>query len=499
MGLGFDSDYLARLRDAPAPARHEWIASGEPPLISFWYRQGPRPILATNPTGRVLPTDPPIEAVGTAGASYDLRGRLLSFYIVPPELERDAQAPAAIPPAEPDWGPLLLETGLDPAGLRRVSPLWTPPFYADTRVAWEGRWPSRPELELRVEAAAYRGRPVWLEVKSEFAKPRREQALRGTPRERRLQGLYVLVMVALVAVGCGLAYRNMSLGRGDRRGAFRLALALAFLGFASWALVANHTLEPFGFFAGFVRGVGLPLMVASLVWLFYLALEPYVRRLRPWTLVSWTRLLGGGTRDPVVGRDVLVGLTFGTALAVCSVLLRSLAASLGDADRAPELRLLDTLVGARRLLGYLLSSPVNATLGGLALLLLFLVLRLLTRRDWIASVLVVGFLVLGDLAESSVSSRSFWILLPLSALAWTSFVLLMLRFGVLAAITAVWTANLLLGPALLYAPDSWIGDAVYLVIPLLLLTGIVAFQAARAGSAGRRGSPAGEARSSPSG
>jgi len=499
IGLGFDSDYMDWLRGVPAAARRDGIASGEPPLISFWYRQGPRPILATNPTGRVLPNDPPVDTVGMAGARYDLRGRLLSFYWVPPELERDAQAAASGPAPEPDWSPLLAEAGLDPAGLRRVAPRWTPPFYADTRVAWEGHWPSRGELELRVEAAGYRGRAVWLEVKSPFAQPRREQAQRGTPRERRLEALYVLVMVALVATGCGLAYRNISLGRGDRRGAFRLALALALLGFASWALVANHTLEPSSFFAGFVRGVGLPLMVASLVWIFYLALEPYVRRLRPWTLVSWTRLLGGGLRDPVVGRDVLVGLAFGTALAVCSVLLRSVAASLGDADRAPELRLLDTLVGARRLLGYLLSSPVNATLGGLALLLLFLVLRLLTRRDWIASLLVVAFLVLGDLAESSVSSRSFWILLPLSLLAWSSFVLLMLRFGVLAAITAVWTANLLIGPALLYAPDSWIGDAVYLVIPLLLITGILAFQAARAGSAGRRGSPAGEARSSPSG
>jgi hypothetical protein len=71
-------------------------------------------------------------------------------------------------------------------------------------------------------------------------------------------------------------------------------------------------------------------------------------------------------------------------------------------------------------------------------------------------------------------------------MAWASFVLMMLRFGVLAAITALWAANLLLGPALLYAPGSWIGDAVYLVVPLLLLTAALAFSRAGARGAGRR-------------
>ena len=52
------------------------------------------------------------------------------------------------------------------------------------------------------------------------------------------------------------------------------------------------------------------------------------------------------------------------------------------------------------LLSYVLGSPVDATVGGLALLLLFLVLRLVTRRDWIAASLVVAFLVSGDFAET---------------------------------------------------------------------------------------------------
>jgi len=42
-------------------------------------------------------------------------------------------------------------------------------------------------------------------------------------------------------------------------------------------------------------------------WPLYIAIEPYVRRRWPVTLISWSRLLAGGIRDPLVGRDVLVG------------------------------------------------------------------------------------------------------------------------------------------------------------------------------------------------
>jgi hypothetical protein len=117
------------------------------------------------------------------------------------------------------------------------------------------------------------------------------------------------------------------------------------------------------------------------------------------------------------------------------------------------------------------------------LLLLFLILRLLTRRDWIAGALVVAFIVAGNLVDSKESVR---LLLPLSAIAWGSFVLLLLRFGLLAAITAVWANNMLQMPPLLYAPGSWTGDAVYLVLPVLLAAAVLAFRSASGGQSGLR-------------
>ena len=250
---------------------------------------------------------------------------------MPPQRERESgPAPA------PDWAPLFAEARLDPSQFRPVEPRWTPPLYSDARAAWEGSWPRRPEITLRVEAAAYRGRPVWFEIVNPWTRPEREQVFPFTPGQRGMQAFFVLVMVALVAIGGLLAYRNIRLGRGDRRGAFRLALVLATLAVASWALRAHHVPEPGGELVLFARGAGIAVLVAALLWLFYLALEPYVRRLRPWTLVSWARLLEGGARDAVVGRDVLIGLAWGTVLALLGVVGRALVVWLGRPEPPPE-------------------------------------------------------------------------------------------------------------------------------------------------------------------
>ncbi len=50
--------------------------------------------------------------------------------------------------------------------------------------------------------------------------------------------------------------------------------------------------------------IGWALVWGGFTWLMYVSLEPYVRRVWPRTLISWTRLLSGYVRDPLVGRDV---------------------------------------------------------------------------------------------------------------------------------------------------------------------------------------------------
>ena len=63
-----------------------------------------------------------------------------------------------------------------------------------------------------------------------------------------------------------------------------------------------------------------------MVWITYVAIEPIVRRRWPDLLFSWSRVLAGRFRDPLVGRDALVGLIGGTA----SVLVLNVSNSLAN-------------------------------------------------------------------------------------------------------------------------------------------------------------------------
>jgi hypothetical protein len=51
-------------------------------------------------------------------------------------------------------------------------------------------------------------------------------------------------------------------------------------------------------------------------WLYYLALEPYVRRYWPNVLIAWTRATDGRLRDPLIGRELLVGCAVGVAVTI---------------------------------------------------------------------------------------------------------------------------------------------------------------------------------------
>ena len=64
------------------------------------------------------------------------------------------------------------------------------------------------------------------------------------------------------------------------------------------------------------RPVPISCSAPSIAWLAYLGIEPWIRRHWPASLISWSRLLAGSFRDPLVGRDVLLGAAFGVGGAI---------------------------------------------------------------------------------------------------------------------------------------------------------------------------------------
>jgi hypothetical protein len=475
-GLQADEEYLRRLaQNDPSPGRWEALQAGEPPVVQFWYRQSPRPIAANAVTGRVTASDPPATWSGMAGVRYDLRGRLVGLYAVTPQRET---AEAATPALAPDWTPLFAEARLDLSALKPVAPEWTPPFFCDTRAAWTGSWPSRPDLPLRVEAAGYRGRPVWFQLVSPWTRPERDQPYVPTAGQRMSLAILLGILVVLLVGGGVLAKRNLLLGRGDRRGAFRLASAFFGLGMLNWLLVAHHVGEPLAQIVVTARGTGLALVLAAMLWLFYLALEPYVRRERPVTIVSWTRLLDGRLQDAIVWRDVLFGSVWGvlsTLAGEASFFLPRLA---GRPDPAPAAGFLDTLLGPRQRLAFLVGMPTDAALMGLGLLLLLLVFRLLLRRDTPAG---LALLLLVSALSVAQSDQQWWLFLPVALVYVGSLVWLLLRVGLVATIAGIWVADVLsLAPHSLEL-DSWLGSATVVVVPAVAALAAYAFRAATRG------------------
>src|SRR5439155_26967273 len=106
-----------------------------------------------------------------------------------------------------------------------------------------------------------------------------------------------------------LAHRTLRLGRADRRGAFRLALCVFLPWLPVWALTTDYV----SFRTGF-RTLEEAAAWALFVSVGYMALEPSFRRRWPWRIISWNRLLAGRLRDPLVGRDVLIGGLVGVVL-----------------------------------------------------------------------------------------------------------------------------------------------------------------------------------------
>jgi hypothetical protein len=78
---------------------------------------------------------------------------------------------------------------------------------------------------------------------------------------------------------------------------------------AAWLLGGHHTpSRELGQLSGAFAVAGWPALFFGLS---DLALEPVVRRRWPGRITAWNRPLDGRLGDPMVGRDLLIGLAFG--------------------------------------------------------------------------------------------------------------------------------------------------------------------------------------------
>lgn len=245
------------------------LASHQPAVIHFWYRQHLRAFPSGDGDfGRPTETTPPNSEPGMILVDLDATGRLLRLE-VQPWLEEAA-------PQEVNWAVLFEAAGLDFSRFTPVAGSGIPPMAVDAQLAWQGPYPNR-DTPITIRAASWRGRPVLFEVQqpASFTAPGRSAGI-------------MFVLPAVLGMGI-LAWRNWRSNRWDRRGAAVLTCGFLGLGVAGGGGTSTLTF-------------------ACAAWALYVGIEPLARRYWPDSLISWTRVCQGKFRNPLVASHIMAGL-----------------------------------------------------------------------------------------------------------------------------------------------------------------------------------------------
>jgi protein kinase-like protein len=437
-GFAADSSYLDYIQDHDkSQSRWQRLSSDRPAAMLFWYRQSPRGLESFNffnslGAGIVTRSDPPSDVTGMITVEMDSRGRLLSFKRVPPQHDSPDSTVSA-----PDWSALFSAAGLNPSAFSPAAPEWSPLFYSDTRAAWTRQLPAPADITERIEAAAYHGKPVFFRVLYPWTRPERDQAFQLSTHQQFANIIGIFIFAALIVGSALVVRRNRRLKRGDEVGSTRLGNFLFFLFLAMWALRAHH-LASADEFGVAILGLAGAFLISSFARLLYFALEPFVRRRDPRTLISWARLIGGKIRDPLVGRDVLIGTVYGVLLALFESSDNLVLPLIGGLPPAPGTPAMDTLLGFRPILGSVFAYTWVYVLYALGVFFMLFLLRFLVRKDWVAALVIV---FLGAITNSG--GDYFWITFLAAAAIWLSIYLVLRRFGVLALVAGLVVQNIL--------------------------------------------------------
>jgi serine/threonine-protein kinase len=461
-GLDYDNDFKDSVEKNEKPHPNwEAVVAGRPSLLRFWYRQSPDDLVAQsfrdqllNP-GIVTRDDPPPTLSGMINVELDPQGQLTFFQAIPPQKENVAASATAF-----DSNVLFAAAGLDPAQFQKTDPLWNSLAAADARMAWTGSWPGTAR-SLRVEAASFHGKLVFFSLIGNWTKPDRMKSPEDSTGKKVQQLLGIGLFLALFFGAVYLARRNYRQGRGDREGAFRLASVMFALELLLW-LCRGHLYPSIDMIGLLVIAISTAMFVSGTSWMLYLALEPWVRRRWPQALISWSRLLSGQLRDPLVGRDIL----FGVMLGVLWLLIFQLRyIPMMHMGASPGLPSTEYLVGGRTALGVWLMQIPTSILGTLQFFFLLLGLKVVLRKDWLAAIAFVAVFALPRGFSSSYPTVE----VPAQILVYAIAVLIVYRFGLVPLACAIFTINMLANVPATADLSAW-----YMPTSVLALLSVVA-------------------------
>jgi serine/threonine-protein kinase len=239
-------------------------------------------------------------------------------------------------------------------------------------------------------------------------------------------------------------------------------------------MIPGHHVPQFDEANLFWKSISVSLLNGGALWLFYIAIEPWVRRRWPQTIISWSRFTTKGIRDPRVGRDILYGAAFGALISI----LKLAQIHLHGAAAAPHMPSLEVLGGMRALLAFGFRGITDSLFDPLIALFVLFLMRVLLRREWLAAVAAIALFT----AISAGASAYPLVDVPATALLNVIEVVVVLRFGVPAMIAGGIVTNYLLESPLTLDFSSWYAGIG--VLPFVA-AGLIAWYGFRTALAGR--------------
>src|SRR5579863_5154041 len=448
--LDYNGDFQDYVEKNDKPPHWDAVLGARPSLLEFWYRQSPDTLLADGfrdqqlTPGIVSRHDPPTVLSGMINLELDPQGRLTYFQAIPPQ-KQEEKGNSGTPAF--DWNILFAAAGLDPSKFQAAQPIWNSLADSDARMAWTGTWPgtTRP---LRVEAAAFQGKPVFFSLIGDWTKPERMINTEKKSIGERASRIIGLILLGSLLVGAGsMARKNYRQGRGDREGALRLALVMFLLEMGLWLCRCHFTAlgDALGLF---IIAASTGLFLSGVIWMLYLELEPWIRRHWPQTIISWSRLLSGRVRDPLVGRDILFGVILGVVWVLVFQIRYIPMMRMGA---APGLTSTDALMGGRHAIGAWLQQWPQSIQTTLIFFFVLFGLKVLLRKEWIAAIVFVAIFAV----PRALSSTYMSVEMPAQILVYAIAVLIVLRFGLVPLACAIFTINLMANVPLSADLSAW--------------------------------------------
>jgi len=474
-GMSYDHDFLEYL-DHAGGQHPDWniVLQHRPSIVSYWHRQSPDYLVATQvhsellTPGIVYPDDPPPVLSGMTSVTLDPQGRLKQFSAIPPQVD---ESPAPAQPQPYDWKQLFDLAGLDIAQFQLTAPTWNSLGASDQRAAWTGVWPGT-SLPLRVEAASWRGKPVFFRLISKWTEPDRMPSEEST-HSKAPEVLLVAFLLVLLAGAILLARHNYVNQKSDPQGALRLGLLIIVLEMLVW-LSSAHFVPSLGTFGLFVLGASGAVFLGTLFYVVYLAIEPFVRRHWPHAIISWSRLMSGRVRDVLVARDVLYGVILGVSW---SLIFEAQGLAMKHIGAEPDLFSYGFLLGPRQVMSELVTHAVNSIEATLVFFFLMFAFRVILRKPWLGGLAFVAFWVV----VKSYGEHHLAIIVPAIIATYGIAAFVVLRFGFVALAVGIFTADLLGSIPITTDFSAWYIGGTLLVLFVIVAMSIWACYTALAG------------------